>query len=137
MNIYGQMFNTFVRSCLHTHEIRKWYNVRTFDILLSTRSSNTSRPYARHAPALILYDNVKLITWCVPLVFQNLNIFSSLSAESFSTVMKVLKHSILATDLCMYFQWVNICTHDLTNVASVRLMRLFKRLQPEGLRLCK
>ncbi|XP_015367889.1 PREDICTED: dual 3',5'-cyclic-AMP and -GMP phosphodiesterase 11A-like [Diuraphis noxia] len=38
---------------------------------------------------------------------ENLNIFSSLSAESFSTVMKVLKHSILATDLCMYFQLRN------------------------------
>ncbi|XP_050525696.1 dual 3',5'-cyclic-AMP and -GMP phosphodiesterase 11A-like [Daktulosphaira vitifoliae] len=38
---------------------------------------------------------------------ESLNIFSSLSAESFTTVMKVLKHSILATDLCMYFQLRN------------------------------
>ncbi|XP_046658543.1 dual 3',5'-cyclic-AMP and -GMP phosphodiesterase 11A-like [Homalodisca vitripennis] len=35
---------------------------------------------------------------------ESLNIFSSLSAESFSAVMKVLKHSILATDLSTYFE---------------------------------
>uniref|UniRef100_T1HBJ9 PDEase domain-containing protein n=3 Tax=Triatominae TaxID=70999 RepID=T1HBJ9_RHOPR len=35
---------------------------------------------------------------------ENLNIFSNLSAESYSQVMKVLKHSILATDLSTYFQ---------------------------------
>jgi len=29
----------------------------------------------------------------------------------------------------------HFCTHDLTNVASVRLMRLFKHLRPEGLQL--
>ncbi|XP_075221410.1 dual 3',5'-cyclic-AMP and -GMP phosphodiesterase 11A-like [Lycorma delicatula] len=32
------------------------------------------------------------------------NIFSSLTAENYSTVMNVLKHSILATDLSTYFQ---------------------------------
>lgn len=37
-------------------------------------------------------------------LFQTNNIFSSLSAESFSAVMKVLKHSILATDLSTYFE---------------------------------
>ncbi|KAL1122469.1 hypothetical protein AAG570_002800 [Ranatra chinensis] len=35
---------------------------------------------------------------------ENLNIFSSLSAECYSAVMNVLKHSILATDLSTYFQ---------------------------------
>nr|XP_018899769.1 PREDICTED: dual 3',5'-cyclic-AMP and -GMP phosphodiesterase 11A-like [Bemisia tabaci] len=35
---------------------------------------------------------------------ENLNIFSSLSAENFALVMKVLKHSILATDLSTYFE---------------------------------
>ncbi|XP_065216930.1 dual 3',5'-cyclic-AMP and -GMP phosphodiesterase 11A-like isoform X2 [Planococcus citri] len=34
---------------------------------------------------------------------EDLNIFSSLSAENYSSVMKVLKHSILATDLSTYF----------------------------------
>ncbi|XP_066902713.1 dual 3',5'-cyclic-AMP and -GMP phosphodiesterase 11A [Halyomorpha halys] len=35
---------------------------------------------------------------------ESLNIFSSLSADNYSYVMKILKHSILATDLSTYFQ---------------------------------
>lgn len=34
------------------------------------------------------------------------NIFSGLSPEHYSKVMKVLKHSILATDLSVYFECV-------------------------------
>ena len=36
------------------------------------------------------------------------NIFSGLSPENYSKVMKVLKHSILATDLSVYFESVVI-----------------------------
>lgn len=67
----------------------------SFSLLPNERSDQQLHSIIKHLLRIIVYTFN---------VFQNLNIFSSLSAESFSTVMKVLKHSILATDLCMYFQ---------------------------------
>ncbi|KAG8249664.1 hypothetical protein J6590_015161 [Homalodisca vitripennis] len=77
---------------------------------LDHRGTNNAFQEKAGSPLVLLYGTTNTMEHhhfnhaVMILSSESLNIFSSLSAESFSAVMKVLKHSILATDLSTYFE---------------------------------
>lgn len=57
---------------------------------------------------------------------QGHNIFSNLSSTEYSDLMQLLKQSILATDLTLYFEYV------LLNTNIIRLLNLLRLSAPQS-----
>lgn len=62
-------------------------------------------------------------------LFQGHNIFSSLSSRDYGDLMQLLKQSILATDLTLYFEWVLLSLHVPSFIESLYIQIVNTQVQ--------